>query len=78
MPPKDAGMDVLRRIKANTVEKRLLNAQGNPNFGIDFYILNAKGEHAGVSMYASTYAVCTESGPQTLMTEPLLPGRASD
>jgi N4-(beta-N-acetylglucosaminyl)-L-asparaginase len=78
MSPKDAGMDVLRRIKANTVEKRLLNAQGNPNFGINFYILNAKGEHAGVSMYASSYAVCTENGPQTLMTEPLLPGRASD
>jgi N4-(beta-N-acetylglucosaminyl)-L-asparaginase len=78
MSPKDAGMDVLRRIKANTVEKRLLNAQGNPNFGINFYILNAKGEHAGVSMYASSYAVCTENGPQTLMTEPLLPGRASN
>jgi N4-(beta-N-acetylglucosaminyl)-L-asparaginase len=78
MSPKDAGIDVLRRIKANTVEKRLLNAQGDPNFAINFYILNAKGEYAGVSMYASSYAVCTENGPQTLMTEPLLPGRASD
>ena len=78
MTPKDAGMDVLKRIKVNTIEKRLRNEQGNPNFGIDFYILNAKGEYAGVSMYASSFAVCTESGPQTLMTEPLLPGRASD
>jgi N4-(beta-N-acetylglucosaminyl)-L-asparaginase len=78
MAPKDAGMDVLKRIKANTIEKRLLNAEGNPNFGIDFYILNAKGEYAGVSMYASSYAVCTDSGPQTLPTEPLLAGKPSD
>ena len=78
MHPKDAGLDVCRRIKANTIERRLLNSQGNPNFGINFYILNAKGEHAGVSMYAATYAVCTENGPQTLPTEPLLPGKATD
>src|SRR5229473_3445747 len=42
MHPKDAGLDACRRIKANTVEKRLLNSKGNPNFGINFYALNAK------------------------------------
>src|SRR6188508_1277447 len=42
--PKDAGMEVLNRIKSNTVEKRLLNSRGLPNFGINFYIINAKGE----------------------------------
>ena len=26
-------------------------------------------------MYASTFAVCTENGPQTLPTEPLIPGK---
>ena len=41
-------------IKANTIEKRLLNAKGEPNFGINFYILNAKGEYAGVAMYERT------------------------
>jgi N4-(beta-N-acetylglucosaminyl)-L-asparaginase len=76
--PKDAGMEVLRRIKANTVEKRLLKVDGNPNFGINFYILNAKGEYAGVSMYQSKYAMCNENGPQTLDTEPLLTGRPGD
>lgn len=70
--PKDAGMEVLRRIKSNTIEKRLLKADGNPNFGINFYILNAKGQYAGVSMYQSKYAMCNENGPQTLDTEPLL------
>jgi N4-(beta-N-acetylglucosaminyl)-L-asparaginase len=72
--PKDAGMEALRRIRANTVEKRLLNKEGNPAFGINFYVLNARGEHAGVTMYeGAKYAVCTDAGPQTLNCEPLLP-----
>ena len=76
--PKDAALAALRRVQKNTVEKRLLNSRGLPNFGLNFYALNAKGEFAGVSMYASTYAVCTESGAETRDTEPLLPGRATD
>jgi N4-(beta-N-acetylglucosaminyl)-L-asparaginase len=77
--PKDAGMEVLKRIKNNTIEKRLLNSKGNPNFGINFYILNAKGEYAGVTMYErSSFAICNESGPQTLTCEALLPGKAED
>jgi N4-(beta-N-acetylglucosaminyl)-L-asparaginase len=75
MHPKDAGMDALKRIKANTIEKRLLDAKGNPNFAINFYALNAKGQYAGVSMYSAKYAVCTEAGPQTLDTEALFEGR---
>jgi N4-(beta-N-acetylglucosaminyl)-L-asparaginase len=78
MHPKDAGLDALKRVKANTIEKRLLNSAGNPNFGLNFYILNAKGEFAGVSMYDATYAVCTENGPETVKTEPLLPGKPTD
>jgi N4-(beta-N-acetylglucosaminyl)-L-asparaginase len=71
--PKDAGLEACKRIKANTVEKRLLNDRGDPNFSVNFYILNAKGEHAGVSLYpGARYAVCTENGPQTLACEPLL------
>lgn len=72
MHPKDAGMAALKRVKANTIEKRLLTKDGNPFMGLNFYILNAKGEYAGVSMYQSTYAICTENGPKTLETEPLI------
>jgi N4-(beta-N-acetylglucosaminyl)-L-asparaginase len=75
--PKDAGMTALRRIQANTVEKRLLNSRGLPNFGINFYILNARGEHAGVTMYeGAKYAVCTDAGAQTLPCDALLQGKA--
>jgi N4-(beta-N-acetylglucosaminyl)-L-asparaginase len=73
--PKDAGMEALKRIKANTVEKRLLNPQGNPNFGINFYIVDAKGEYAGVTMYEGpSFAICNDKGPQTLKSEALLQG----
>src|SRR5207253_10312639 len=44
--PKDAGLEGLKRIKANTIEKRLLKENGDPNFNIIFYVLNAKGEYA--------------------------------
>src|SRR6184192_2081548 len=75
MHPKDAALDLLRRVKTNTIEKRLLNSKGNPNFGLNFYALNAAGEYAGASMYPSHYAVCTERGAQTLETEALLQGK---
>jgi N4-(beta-N-acetylglucosaminyl)-L-asparaginase len=77
--PKDAGMEALKRIKANTIEKRLLNSTGNPNFGINFYIVNARGEYAGVAMYpGASFAICDEKGPQTLGCEALLEGKPSD
>src|SRR5438876_12043395 len=76
--PKDAALTALKRVVKNTIEKRLLNGRGQPNFGLNFYVLNAKGEYAGVSMYESTYAVCTEHGAQTIKTDALFAGSATD
>lgn len=81
MHPKDAGIEGLKRIKANTIEKRLLNSRGEPAFNIRFFVLNAKGEYAGVSMYAAgetTYGLCTENGSETPNFEPLLTGAPTD
>ena len=81
MPPKDAGMEALRRIRAATIEKRLLNTRGQPNFNVNFYVLNARGEHAGIALYAgstATYAVCTENGAENRPIEPLLQGNPND
>jgi len=81
MSPKDAGLAGLRRIQENTVEHRLLNSRGRPNFGVTFYVLNAGGDYAGVSMYVgqnSRYAVCTENGAELVPLEPLLDGSARD
>lgn len=87
-------MDALRRIRSNTIERRLRKANGDPNFNITFYALNAKGEHAAVAMYAEDdnergwagqtdgrrvrYALCTESGAATLPCEGLIPGALQD
>lgn len=81
MHPRDAGMEALKRIKANTVEERLLNSRGEPAFDIRFFALNAKGEYAGVAMYGareSEYAVCTENGAERLPLEGLLSGSPTD
>jgi N4-(beta-N-acetylglucosaminyl)-L-asparaginase len=84
MAPKDAGMAALKRVVANTVEKRLLNGRGRPNFNVHYYIVNTKGDYAGLSLYESSgksaehYAVCTEAGPRTVPSEALLTGSAKD
>ena len=81
MHPKDAGLAGLQRIKENTIERRLLKANGDPAFNIRFFALNARGEYAGVSMYAAGetfYGVCTENGAEEAALEPLLDGTPSD
>ena len=81
MHPKEAGMEALKRIRANTVETRLLNSRGLPNFNIRFFVLDKKGQHAGVAMYSSgekTFALCTEKGAEAPMLEPLLAGDPTD
>lgn len=76
--PKDAGMTALKRIQRNTVDKRLLNDRGLPNFNINFYIINKKGDYAGVTMYSPggrlTYSVCDDKGPRNEKLETLLEG----
>jgi N4-(beta-N-acetylglucosaminyl)-L-asparaginase len=91
MHPKDAGLDALERVRSNTVERRLRWANGDPNFSLTFYVLNARGEHAGVSMYGEDedyrgwggntdrgfmkYAVCDARGARTVQCEALIPGK---
>jgi len=35
-------MEALKRIRANTIEKRLRNKNGDPNFNVNFYVVNAR------------------------------------
>jgi N4-(beta-N-acetylglucosaminyl)-L-asparaginase len=79
MSPKDAGMAALKRVVANTIEKRLLNGRGKPNFNIVYYIVNTTGAYAGVSLYQAEskplqFALCTDTGPQIVPTEALFEG----
>jgi len=76
--PKDAAIDALRRVTADTVDPGLLNDRGEPNFNVKFYALNAAGEYAGVALYGGDdvqYAVCTENGAELLTCDSLLTGQ---
>jgi len=75
--PKDAALEALGRIRAATIEKRLLRPDGLPNFQVKFYALDSTGRHAGVALYGGTdvtYAVATDKGPEVLSMDALLPG----
>jgi N4-(beta-N-acetylglucosaminyl)-L-asparaginase len=79
--PKDAIAEALRRIKARTIEKRLLKPDGTPIFTVKFYATNLRGEHAAMAMYAGDepkYAVCDEAGPRLVAMDGLLPGKPAD
>jgi N4-(beta-N-acetylglucosaminyl)-L-asparaginase len=62
MNPRDAGLEVLRRIARHTVP-RLLDNQGRPAFDLKFYLLSKSGESAGVSMWGpAKFAVTDKDG----------------
>lgn len=67
MGAKDAGMAALQRIVSYTVDPRLLNDRGQPDFNVNFYVLDKSGNHAGVALYGGdgrNYAVCDDNGPR--------------
>ena len=81
MSPKDAGMAALARVRDNTIESRLRNSRGLPNFNLRFFVLNKSGDYAGVAMYASgegAFAVCDENGAREEPLEGLLEGSSRD
>ncbi|MEX0718147.1 MAG: N(4)-(beta-N-acetylglucosaminyl)-L-asparaginase [Planctomycetaceae bacterium] len=62
MSPKDAGMEVLRRIAAHA-EPRLRDEDGRPSFNVRFYLLGKDGTHAGVAMWGPLeFAVTDDQG----------------
>jgi len=61
--PKESGMEVLRRVAHKTSEDHLLDEKGRPNFGLNFYLMNNKGEHAGVAMWGpAEFSVSDKKG----------------
>jgi N4-(beta-N-acetylglucosaminyl)-L-asparaginase len=77
--PRDAGLEVLRRIVRQTERQAkwqpaLLGPDGKPSFGIHFYVLGLDGRYAGVTLKGSArFAVAdSEKGPRLEELEPLL------
>ena len=59
MSPVDACMEACRRIVRWTVERRLLDESGRPNFNVEFYAVNKRGEHGSAAIWSGgRYAVC--------------------
>ena len=57
MHPKDACLEVMRRVAAKTVDPRLLREDGTPNFGLNFYALNKAGEYGGANFRPASFVV---------------------
>ncbi len=58
MSPEQAGLEACKRIAEKTTSPRLLNDDGHPNFNVNFYVVNKRGEYAGASIWSgSRFAV---------------------
>lgn len=60
--PTDACMEAVRRVVRFTKVKRLLDDQGRPNFQVQFYATNVRGEFGAAALYADRFAVCDGDG----------------
>lgn len=70
--PKDACITALKRVATNTVEKRLKNEKGQPNFGLVFYAIDRNGVHGGAAFTPGyQYSICDVNGPRFVNCEPL-------
>lgn len=66
MSPQEAVLDVLKRICDRTLEKRLLHDRGRPNFNVNFYAVNKKGEYAGAAIYKGSQFAVHDGSRNTL------------
>jgi N4-(beta-N-acetylglucosaminyl)-L-asparaginase len=56
--PTDSCLEACRRIVRWTIEPRLLDENGRPNFNVEFYAVNKRGEHGSASIWSGgRYAV---------------------
>ncbi len=62
--PTDACLEALRDVVRFTKVKRLLRADGKPDFQVKFYGVNKRGETGGAALYESRHAICDDRGPR--------------
>lgn len=63
--PTDACLEALRRIaRWSEAQPRLRREDGRPNFNVNFYAVNKRGEIGGAALYPSRFAVATEAGAE--------------
>lgn len=63
MHPTDACLEALRRIAHVTVEERLRDDEGRPNFNVNYYAVNKAGEYGGAAIWSGArFAVADGQG----------------
>lgn len=67
LSPEEAGLRVLQRIAENTTEPYLQDSRGRPLFHLIFYLVNKRGEYAGVSLYEGKKYAVHDGGQNRLM-----------
>jgi N4-(beta-N-acetylglucosaminyl)-L-asparaginase len=60
--PTDACLEVMRRVAAKTVDPRLLDEQGRPNFSLNFYAVNKNGEYGGANFRSGSRFAVNDGG----------------
>ena len=61
LSPKDACLEALKRIVTFTVDPRQQDERGRPNFGVNYYAVNKKGEYGGAAIFSgSSFAVSVD------------------
>ena len=56
MAPTDACLETLKRVTGGH-PARLLRPDGKPDFDLNFYAVNKKGQYGAASLYPSNFAV---------------------
>ena len=67
MSPEAAVKDVLKRIVKQTVDPRLLDKKGRPDFEVVLYALHKDGRHAAGSIYKGRQYAVNEGGKSKLL-----------
>jgi N4-(beta-N-acetylglucosaminyl)-L-asparaginase len=79
LAPKDALIEVCKRIAATNKAPRLRDAKGRPNFNVSFYCITKDGRHAGAALYAGpTMAVHDGDSAKLVTCSPLYDDKLSE
>ncbi|MEO1716753.1 MAG: N(4)-(beta-N-acetylglucosaminyl)-L-asparaginase [Planctomycetota bacterium] len=72
LPPTEACLEALRSVARRTKQRRLLNEQGQPNFGLSLYALRKDGAFGGACMSpGGSFAIATETIAEVRRCTPL-------
>jgi len=66
MHPTEACLEALRRIVTFTVDPRLQDARGRPNFGVNYYAVNKNGEFGGAAIFSGARFAVSVNGDTRL------------